>query len=252
MRKIGNILLIAIFVGLTLHMLVCAYYYFSTKDLILAIENEDTFKVEQLLKEGTDPNMLKVPASKFWTFLEYSPDCPLSIACKTANFEIVEMLVTHGAKVEPPAEAGFTPLQATLLYYQPDDPEIVSFLLKNGAKTEWPQNEKAAVSAARMRPCVYDKTKANGTVFSSEYDESTAIGITKIVGMLCDLTDIDVETSTALLTASVQQENLFLTRYLLTKGCDPTKADANGKKPLDYAAETNNTELIRILIEAYE
>lgn len=252
MRKIGNFIPIAILVGLSLQIFVFAYYHFSTKDLFLAIENEDTFRVEQLLKEGTDPNMRKVPASKLWTFLEYSPDCPLSIACKTGNYEIVELLVTHGAMVEPLTEAGFTPLQATLLYYQPDDLEIVSFLLINGAKTEWSQNEKAVVTAARMKPCVYDKTKANGTVFSSEYDESTAIGITKIVGMLMNVTDIDDETSTALLTASIQQENLFLTRYLLTKGCDPTKTDANGKKPLDYAAETMNTELIRILVEACE
>ena len=225
----------------------CIYYHFATKDLLQAIENEDTLRVEQLLKEGADPNMLKVPPSKVWTFLEYSPDWPLSIACQTGNLKIVELLIEYGAIVEPSAEAGFTPLQATLFYFQPDDPEIVALLLENGAKTEYSQNEEAVIDAARMKPCVYDKTKANGTVFSSGYDEETAMGITEIVDMLLDGRDIDAKTGVELLTASIQQENLFLTKYLLEKGCDPNKTDSQGKSPLDYAMESNNADLVSLL-----
>ena len=228
---------------------VCLYYHFATKDLLHAIENEDALRVEQLLKDGADPNMLRVPPSKLWSLVEYSPEWPLSIACETGNLRIVKLLIDYGAIVEPSAEAGFTPLQATLFYFQPDDPEIVALLLKNGAKTEYSQNEKAVISAAKMKPCIYDKTKANGTVFAGEYDESTAIGITKIVDMLLNGKDIDSETGVALLTASIQQENLFLTNYLLSKGCNPNEKDSQGKMPLDYAIETNNAELVRILTQ---
>ena len=226
---------------------VCAYHHFATKDLLQAIEAEDVLKVEQLLEEGADPNKLRVPPSKFWPFVEYSPDLPLSIACKTGNLEIVELLIAYGAEAEPSIKSGFTPLEATLFYFQPDDPEIVALLLENGAKTEDLQDGDAAISAARMKPCVYDKTKANGTVFSTGYDETTAIGITKIVDMLIDGEELDEETGVDLLKASIQKENLYLTQYLLTKGCDPTKPDFKGKTPLDYAEEINNADLLRIL-----
>jgi ankyrin repeat protein len=254
MWKYIKLLLIGMFSLLVIvQICICAYHYFATKDLLQAIENEDTIKVEQLLKEGADPNMLKVPPSKLWTFLEYSQDWPLSIACETGNLKIVELLIDHGAIVEPSAEEGlFTPLQATLFYFQPDDPEIVALLLENGAKTEYSQNEKAVISAARMKPCVYDKTKANGTVFSSGYDESTAMGITKIVDMLLGGKDIDVKTGVALLTASIKQENLFLTKYLLTKGCDPNETDSRGKSPLDYALESNNADLVSLLQNSWQ
>ena len=248
MLKYVKIWLVVIFLLLAIvYVGICGYYHFTTKELLQAIEAEDTLKVQELLDEGVDPNVLRVPPSKIWSFLEYSPDWPLSIACKTGNLKIVELLVNYGAIVEPSVEAGVTPLQATLFYFQPEDPEIVALLLKNGAKTEYPQNEKAVVSAAKMKPCVYDKTKANGTVFSTGYDEVTAMGITRIVDMLLEGTDIDTATGVALLTASIQQENVFLTSYLLEKGCNPTIADNCGKTPLDYAEETENVEIIRAL-----
>ena len=248
MLKYRIILLITVASILVIGLIcVCAYHHFATKDLLRAIEAEDVLNVEQLLKEGADPNKLRVPPSKFWSFVEYSPDLPLSIACETGNLEIVELLISYGANAEPSDEAGFTPLEATLFYFQPDDPEIVALLLENGAKTEDLQNGKAVISAARMKPCVYDKTKANGTVFSSGYDESTAIGITKIVDMLLAENDIDSETGVNLLKASIQQENLYLTQYLLTKGCSPTTPDSSGKTPHDYAKEINNTDLLHIL-----
>lgn len=240
--------LITIFSLLALvYICICGYYHFATKELLQAIEEEDTIKVEQLLNEGVDPNRLQVPPSKIWSFFEYSQDWPLSIACKTGNLKTVELLINHGAIVEPSVEAGFTPLQATLLYFQPEDPEIVALLLKNGARTEYSKNEKIVISAAKMKPCVYDKTKANGTVFSTGYDEPTAIGITRIVDMLLDGKNVDDVTGIALLTASIQQENLFLTSYLLEKGCNPIASNSLGKTPLDYAEETKNAELIRIL-----
>jgi len=247
MKKIGKVFFIIVLLGMLIQICICAYYYFSTKDLFDAIESEDVLKVAQLLENGANPNMADVPPSVLWTFLERSPNLPLSIACKTGNLEIVKLLVTYGATVETSTELGFTALQATLLYYQPDDVEIVAFLLKNGVKTEYDMSERAAITAARMFPCVYDKTKSNGTVFSSGYDEPTAMGITKIVEMLLDGKDVDGETGRALLVASIQRENLFLTRYLLSIGCDPSIPDSSGRKPIDYAEETQNDELISIL-----
>ena len=74
------------------------------------------------------------------------------------------------------------------------------------------------------------------------------MGITKIVDMLLDGKDVDIKTGVALLIASIQQENLFLTEYLLTNGCDPTETDSHGKSPLDYAVETNNADLVNLLL----
>ena len=48
---------------------------------------------------------------------------------------------------------------------------------------------------------------------------------------------------------SVQKENLYLSKYLISAGCDASKADINGNTALDYALKTGNEELIMLLTQ---
>lgn len=228
---------------------VCSMLCSNTTDLLEAIESENPSKVEEILKNGVDPNKTDIPQSRLWDYLEHSPKRPLTIACKTGNLKIVELLIEYGATAEPIVGTGFSPLREALFYFQPDDPEIVALLLDNGADTDDSQEDLAIFAAAQMIPRVYDKTKANGTVFSSGYDKETAMGITQIVEQLLKYKQIDITTPSGktLLMLSAQSENLYLTEYLMSKGCDVSAVDANGKTALDYAVETKNEALILIL-----
>ena len=90
----------------------------------------------------------------------------------------------------------------------------------------------------------------NGTVFTGDYDEMTAKGITEIIDILIsnggnvDFTDGAGKT---VLMVSVERENLYLTEYLINIGCNASAKDIYGKTALDYALELGNEDLISIL-----
>ncbi len=228
------------------------YYppYIHAKKLIQAIENEDVAKVEKLLEKGVDPNVPEFRPSLFWVFVEHSPKRPLSVACRSANLEIVKLLVEHGATAEPQEGTGWCPLWKTISYFQPDDVEIVRLLLENGADPiDVGESAPGALIAAKMVPRAFDETMANGTVFVEGYDEETAKGITEIVCMLLGDQSINIRNGydQTLLMISVQKGNLYLAEYLLSAGCDPSLTDYYGKTALDYAVESGNEDMIALL-----
>jgi ankyrin repeat protein len=224
--------------------------YHNTRKLLEAIKSEDVNTVKELLDEGIDPNKTDVPPSKFWVLLETSPNRPLSIACDTGNLEIVKLLIEYGATAEPIEGTGWSPLRQVLFYFQPDDVEIVKLLFENGASVEDGYWEDIVCFAAQMEPRAFDKTKANGTVFIDGYDEMTAKGITEIIDILImngGSLDGTNGAGKPILIVSVEQENIYLTEYLLRAGCDASAKDAHGKTAYDYAVQSNNAEIIAIL-----
>ena len=254
MRKALKIIFISIvalaLLCLCVYIFICFRRYHPTRELLQAIKSEDVYKVKGLLDEGVDPNRTDVAPGKFWDFLETSPQRPLGIACRTGNIEIVELLIEYGATAEPIEGTGWSPLREVLFYYQPDDVEIVKLLFENGASAEDEYGENMVYTAAQMVPRIYDKTKANGTVFTGDYDEMTAKGITEIIDILLinggslDATDGAGKT---VLMVSVERGNLYLTEYLINIGCKTSVADSHGKTALDYALELDNEDLISIL-----
>lgn len=243
----------AIVLGLVFLLYMDGYYppYIHAKKLIQAIETEDVAKVQELLENGVDPNVPSFRPSWVDVLLEGSPERPLSIACRKANLEIVKLLIEHGATAEPNPDTGWCPLWKTIRSFQPDDVEIVSLLLENGADpiNVGTYEDPGPLVAAKMRPLKYDETKANGTFFGKEYDEETAKGITEIVRMLLGDQSINIRNGydQTLLVISVQKENLYLAEYLLSAGCDTSLKDYYGKTALDYALESGNEDLIALL-----
>lgn len=224
----------------------------KTDRLISAIESNDIATVKSLLESGVDPNRTNVQPSKFWTFLEYAPRRPLSVACDQGNLQIVQLLIDYGATAEPIKGTDWSPLRETLFYYHPNDVQIVELLLQNGASADDVEDERPVFVAARMTPKVFDKEKTNGTVFLGGYDEASAEGITQIVVLLLGDEDVNAVNSydQTLLILGVQKGNICLVEYLLSAGCDPSIVDIYGKTALDYANEVNNATIIDLLKQA--
>lgn len=243
------ITVVLIFLPLSISIVLFSYFILAqnqTAKLIIAIENENVEEIERILNNGVDANHTDIPVSHFWDLLETTPKRPLSIACKTGNLEIVKLLIKYGATAEDIDGTGFSPLQETLFYYQPDDVAIVETLLKSGATIE----DEDIFSAVEMVPKVFDKSKTNGTVFSTSYDRSTAEGITDIVSLLLTSEKVNMKNGfgETLLIVSVQNENICLAEYLISVGADITITDNKGKTALDYALDANNQTLIDIFL----
>jgi ankyrin repeat protein len=231
--------------------------YHRSEKLIRYIEKRDAAAVEEMLRSGVDPNVPTGPyvgGWKYWNiFFEYSPRTPLAVACDTGNLEMVKLLLSYGASPAFTQREGlaWSALSETLFYFQPDDVEIVKLLIENGVDPYHDEHfgEKPVFMAARMAPKVFDATKANGTVFATEYDEQTAKGITEIVCLL--LGDESVNTTSpsrqSLLMLAAKKGNLYLANYLIDQGCDKEMVDDYGKTALDYAVEAENQKMIEIL-----
>ena len=225
--------------------------YYHSQKLIDAVKVGDLELVQQLLESGIDPNLSNAPVLPIVnTFIEHSPQKPLSVACELGNYEMVKLLISYGATASYTEHMGWSPLATSLFYYQEDDIEIINLLLENGAD---PSMAEAgwfpAFRASRMIPKNYDPTKSNGTVFSSGYDEEVAKGITEIVKLLmrdCDPNDQSYAGITLLMNAS-KVGNLELVKYLLSINVDVTLKDVNGKTAYDYAIEKGHSDIVELL-----
>lgn len=221
----------------------------KTHRLIRAIESNDTTTVKALLDSGVDPNRTTVRPSKLLTLLETEAKRPLTIACDQGNLQIVQLLLDNGATAEQIDGTGWSPLRTTLFYYNPNDPEIVKLLLEHGASLNEKEDVLPVFAAADMTPQIFDSQKTNGTVFFDGYDQKTAEGITEIVFILLGDNSINITNSSGqtLLMIAIQRENIHLIKSLLNLQCDIGIKDLNGKTALDYARETNNSEIIALL-----
>ncbi len=234
-------------------IIICMYCFAPNNNqrLVKAIEKEDISTVEKLLASGVDPNQpdIKKEYWALWSFLEVSPRMPLSVACGTGNLDMVELLIEYGAEAGYVEHTGWSPLRETLFWYDPNDVQIVQILLNHGADGYFIEGELPVFVAARMRPQIYDREKTNGTIFLGEYDEETAQGITEIVKLLIGDISINATTSMgeSLLILVVQQENVFLVKYLISVECDIHIKDAKGNTALFYAQQSGNVELIGLI-----
>lgn len=253
MKKTWKYWILLIGLALVLALLARALNPISPDRLIDAIEQEDIEEVRRLLEKGADPNEpdgIRIPLLA--SLVESSPDRPLSVACQTGNLELVKLLISYGATAEYQKDMGWSPLAATLLYYHPDDIEMVKLLLENGADvSQEGSGEPPVFRASRMIPKKFDKSKANGTVFSTDYDEKTAKGITEIVKLLMGNFDINDQTDypCTLLMHAARVGNLDLVEYLLSIGAERDLKESTGKTAYDYAVDNGHTEIAEMLSE---
>ena len=224
--------------------------------LVKAIKSEEYEKIEKLLDSGIDPNIIttSVVTEAMLNAVESGGERPLAVACSVGNFKIVKLLIEYGATAEPFDTDGWSPLNETLFFYQPDDMAIVELLLKNGADI----NELDAYDtlpifyAAEMLPKKYYGEKNGRVQFDEDYNEEVAQGITDIVIFLLEYGNYDINIKSAyndstLLIAEAKSGNKCLVEYLLSKGCDASVKDNANKTALDYASKYNHLEIIELL-----
>ena len=254
-RKLKRIIALSILFIVVFGIILQFMRYFMANKLVNAIEKNDTKKVESLLKSGVNPNVGTLPDygihRVFRIMTETSPQYPLAEACRQGNYEIVKLLIDHGAKVDFSKKEVWSPLWKAIQRYKPDTIPIVKLLLENGADIYHEEGgEFPAQIASQMRPKKYDPERKNGTVFEDGYDEETAQGITEVVKLLIGDNDINEPAycGRTMLMWAAFYENIPLTEYLLSIGANKSiKNHYDGKTAYDYAIDNDNQKLAELL-----
>ena len=246
----------AVFIGLILMLLVLiaigalvVHFYYPSKyqnadKLISAIENEDVTQVKKLLDEGIDPNQTNMPPWNY-SFFEMSATRPLSVACRTGNLEIIELLLTHGATVEYQEHTGWSPLKEALFFTNPDDLKIVELLLEQGADPNLEEPDNPLVfDAASLYPQYFVKGE-----YTTGYDDAAAQEITQMVELLLGNKNIDMQAKSGdtLLMCAARRGNIHLVHYLIDHGCSISIKNNAGQTAYDIAVECNKTEIAALL-----
>lgn len=231
-----------------------------------AIKAEDIRTVRAVLRAGLDPNE-QICQTNYG-----SRSCPLKLACGTGNIELVRCLIEAGADVN----GGNSEEQNTRLpldiAIEECNTELVSLLLDAGARVKWPDRSpfQPLISAAYMGEseimelllsagAEVNATDNSGSTALLEalYDEDIPLDtVLDIVETLLDagadvnsaIIDTDGGSSSfrglTVLERAVFRGSISITTILLDIGAKLTEAT------LYYAAESNNEELVRILLDA--
>lgn len=240
-------------------VLTCIIFAFDTpyrnaRKLIDAIENNDVTAAEKILENGQDPDIPSIRPLKILSFWGISPELSLAVACRKGNYEMVNLLITHGASANGVRGAGRTPMSETLFYFQEDDVEIIKLLLENGADTESQNDLLPVCYAAKMTPKEYDPTMENGTVFKGDYNEAIAQDITEIVLLLLEDRDPNIASGggTTLLMHAASVGNIYLVNHLLSMGADKTLTNRLGETAHDIAIKNGHQEVAFLLEETLQ
>ena len=220
--------------------------YRQSRRLVRNIKEGNYTKVQKLLEDGVDPNYPTSKPSFLDVIVEHSPDVPLAVACDKNDVEIVKLLIQYGANCDYVEGTGWPAIYELLFYYDATDLELVKILLENGADKfqydvyyKWP-----VFAAAQMRP-------TNNLLPYEDriYEEDIAREITEIVILLSpdEAFDIRGAQDETLLMAAAKAGNLFLVRYLLSKGNSVELRDCWNKSAYDYASENGHTEIAELL-----
>ena len=192
-----------------------------------ACKKNDTQAVAILLKHGADPNKIH----------SRSNSTPLSLASAHGNFEIISMLVDHGADVTSQALNG---VFSALRYARykgsmslQDFQNLVELFEQNGFELNQTDNagESILFQAARFSDLEVTKYLVESyemSLFSINYDGQTLLHVV----------------SKSALAAEYKAEYV---KYLIEKGVDIHMKDSSGKTPCDYATENGFTEIAELL-----
>jgi len=223
----------------------------KAKQLFDAIKDGNANKVNTLLDEGVDP-----------THTYLITDVPLGFAIEKNKFEIVRILLEHGAD---PNVGSKIPGMTTPLYVATysDNLELARMLLAFGADPNLQSDIGIGIS---RRPLITAVSKGNiqmvrllldggGDPNLSEEDFSTPLsnaveaGNIQIVRVLIE-NGAHAVRSMRLLNKAAYQGHTAILKLLLDLGLgDVNDADSLGLTPLHQAAERGRTQTCKLLLE---
>jgi uncharacterized protein len=230
--------------------LIC--YSLNSQEIFDAYRAKDSKKVEQLLKNGSDPNQLDSKTG--WTLMfnaawdnnvaimellqsyggKLDIECgnskitPLLPACQENAFEAVKFLVSKGADVNRRFQAAGN-LAPIRFACKTGNIELVSFLLDNGAKIEDEPDDKITpiIQAARSNHynLVNFLIQKGANVNAYARDKECA------------------------LNQAIMNKNVDIVKLLLENGAKVTYTDENGYSSIQLAKKSKNKEIIRLIEE---
>ncbi|MCE9560149.1 MAG: ankyrin repeat domain-containing protein [Armatimonadetes bacterium] len=199
--------------------------------IIDAIVQKNLSLATKLLRNGADPNAREILVSKP-SLSQNTPggvrslgDTALIKAVDIRSVPLVKLLLESKADPNIQGEGGYTPLMTAC---QRDSIDTLTLLLKNGAK-----------------PNVINYYGDTAMTFAANGD------YVDIVKALVESgADVRGGAGVPALTMAAQSSAEKTVRYLLKNGADPNYLGGMDRSPLDYAIESDSTEIIEMLRSA--
>ena len=188
---------------------------------------------------------------------------PLGMACASGNWRLARFLLERGAKTEPP---GATPALLAAAGSEEDDAAGVQLLLKHKARVNahdahgrsalheaaFAGNDDALAALLQAGAEVDARDDAGRTPL---LDAARGMHLSTIDAMLsagADITAVDGHRRGSIgLACLADAPSVTLMQRLLAAGADPEQADADGKRPVDHAAEAGRWALVAALDPTY-
>ncbi|MDR1563500.1 MAG: ankyrin repeat domain-containing protein [Oscillospiraceae bacterium] len=231
-------------------------YHYSTM-LREAIYNDDLSEAKRII--DTYNFDVNTPTSKpniLWDGLtETSPDAPLSVACQMGNYEMVKLLIDHGAHAKYVEGTTWPPLFAAYLHSNADNYKITKLLIENGIDVNYVDGTSVAIKeAAQLWPEEY--TPKGKPVYRGVYNEQIAQDICNIVDLLlengADINGHNLGLDYSLIKQAASADNSALLVYLMdVRGIDVNYRDNIGQTALFRLSETRSyyANTVTLLLE---
>lgn len=214
------------------------------------IEKQEISKIDSIIKSGFDIN-------KKYDF----SNTGLHYAVKTGNLDLVKYFVINGANINAIHINNGTPLMiATEEGYF----EIIKFLVNNGANINLKNangyslvhNIPISENIEILKYFINLNININDTANDSWTIMITAAGDNKNLNYfkyLVDTLHLNIFDKTnwgySVFLASISNKSKEITKYLLEHGASPNDKDENGQTALMYAAESNENDIVLLLLE---
>ncbi|KAH7388685.1 ankyrin repeat-containing domain protein [Pyrenochaeta sp. MPI-SDFR-AT-0127] len=196
--------------------------------------------VEFLLAKGADINRVTIATKS----------CSPAMAAATAGHtKVLQALVQHGADLKISKSDGTTILEATMLE---GHLETVQALLGAIGGPEYPQDSVALQIAMASSHASIQSLIATASMmyphFKSVHEPTKFEWVDWVLKTGGEL--VKPRAMSAMLHASLFENQLDMIECLLRHGCDPSQHLVSGNTPLSFAIRHGKVDLIRILLDA--
>ncbi len=190
--------------------------------LHIAAQNGNVERVKGLLED----KVIKKPIDVDARDTQHMNLTPLMRAAEYGHLEIVQILLTHKARLDLGDNVGRTPVHIAAIYGQPD---ILQVLIDAGGDKN-----------------IRDSLLQTPLTRAADMDEPECIKVLLENGADVDLVGPDGWTP---LIFAVERGNVQSVQYLLEFGADPNIRGKKGEFTLNRAIKSKNTEIVKLLVE---
>lgn len=217
-------------------------------DLIQAIINNSFDQVKEILDNGGNPN-----------FQPNNHETALSIACKSSDLAIVEMLIRSGASVNFVERLSeYAPI---MVAFRRADIPIVNLLLSKGAKIYLKSSAIVSACQGGQAEIIKHMIKIGADVnFKSETNGDTAL-ITAVRINRLDIANtlfkaganinLKNKRRQSALHIAVANNAVNMVKFLLSADANLHTKNYDGQSAIDLAVNMKHVEILKLLIEKH-